>query len=66
MLYHPPHMRKWYWNLALAVIYFSAMFVLFRLWENKINPQNFDLNMQQRIQETEQLVKENLESRDSN
>ena len=59
--YVKPSKRPWYVNIALAVIYLAVIFTVFKWYEKKINPANFDLGMQQQIQETQQLTKDNLE-----
>lgn len=59
--YVPPSRRPWYVNLAIVVIFASAAFTVLQWTENKINPQRFDLETTQKIQDYQELTKENLE-----
>lgn len=59
--YVPPSRRPWYVNLAIVVIFASAAFTVLQWTENKINPQRFDLETTQKIQNYQKLTKENLE-----
>lgn len=51
----------WVVRAFFSVMFMMAMWLALQAIERRINPAGFDLGMHQRIEQTEQLVQQNLE-----